>query len=352
MDDLISANNNEVAFPIQIFAEEELSGNKTEIGSASALLNQLPGLIGSTQLNGTYRVVFPEGATGKLMQMRNGLNTTAIVNDSNKIVAQAGLQSLSNLATPFAVFSAMSMVTGQYFMAQINKSITTLSENIEEVQRQIDISEEATVFSADIFLKEIKNDWNLILSSTEFKSSVISNILKTINDLTSVCYYFENRLNSKMIDLERGLTARSPKIEDSIVNDISRSKDFFKYAYELRSFFKIMLFFLTTGITVNSSEDIKIAFKNDETLIFSNTIKQLNAKIDDVIDLLVKAPTVKLQQKAKMIQSIIVGVRKITRDKYSDDISTNIMDTIDCFEKLDKEGQEFYISDGKLFICN
>lgn len=50
------------------------------------------------------------------------------------------------------------MITGQYFMAQINQSIKALTENIEEVQYQIDTTQEALIFSSTIFLQEIKND--------------------------------------------------------------------------------------------------------------------------------------------------------------------------------------------------
>ena len=219
------------------------ANNKREIGSANMLLGQLPTLAGAKELSTAYKVVFPAGVTGQLMTLKNGANaglaTTSIIGESGKIAGQAGLQSLSNLASPLAVFSALSMITGQYFMAEINKSIKALSENIEEVQKQIDTSEESVVFSASIFLQEIKNDWNLILESEDFKVSIISNIIKTINDLTSSCYYFENRLNTKLSELKTNLQ-KNKISEDILLSEVNRNKEFLKQAYELRSCLKLM----------------------------------------------------------------------------------------------------------------
>lgn len=171
-------------FPIQVIPTETIVEKKREIGSANMLLAQLPALIGAKELANAYKVVFPSGVMGNLMKLKSsGLVTTSICGDAGKIVGQAGLQSLLSLASPLAVFTVLSMVTGQYFMAEINKSIKALSENIEEVQRQIDTLEESVVFSASIFLQEIHTNWKLILESEDFKAGIISNIIKNINDL-------------------------------------------------------------------------------------------------------------------------------------------------------------------------
>lgn len=347
------SENNETFVPIQVIPQETTLSKKREIGSANMLLGQLPTLAGAKELSTAYKVVFPAGVTGKLMTLKNGANaglaTTSIIGESGKIAGQAGLQSLSNLASPLAVFSALSMITGQYFMAEINKSIKALSENIEEVQKQIDTSEESVVFSASIFLQEIKNDWTLILESEDFKVSVISNIIKTINDLTSSCYYFENRLNTKMSELKINLQ-KNKISEDMLLSELNRNKEFLKQAYELRSCLKMILIFLTSGVTESNSKDIKQALKKDEDLLFSVTVKQLEHKIDEIIELIKSAPSLKMQKQGLEIKENIISIRNITRDRYNNLVNKNITETIERIEKIDRDGQTFFIEGDKLYI--
>lgn len=347
------SENNETFVPIQVIPQETTLSKKREIGSANMLLGQLPTLAGAKELSTAYKVVFPAGVTGKLMTLKNGANaglaTTSIIGESGKIAGQAGLQSLSNLASPLAVFSALSMITGQYFMAEINKSIKALSENIEEVQKQIDTSEESVVFSASIFMQEIKNDWTLILESEDFKVSVISNIIKTINDLTSSCYYFENRLNTKMSELKINLQ-KNKISEDMLLSELNRNKEFLKQAYELRSCLKMILIFLTSGVTESNSKDIKQALKKDEDLLFSVTVKQLEHKIDEIIELIKSAPSLKMQKQGLEIKENIISIRNITRDRYNNLVNKNITETIERIEKIDRDGQTFFIEGDKLYI--
>ena len=340
-------------FSIQILSHNETPDKKRQIGTANMFLNQLPALVGAQKLSQAYKVVLPAGVAGHLMEIKNGvntgLNTTSIIGASGKISGQAGLQSLANLATPMAIFSLMSIITGQYFMAQINNSIKTLSESIEEVQKQIDTSEESVVFSASIFLQEVQNDWNLILGSEEFRISIITNIIKTLNDLTSSCYYFENRLNTKMTELINIL--KKNKIVDEVLREeISRNKEFIKYAYEIRSCLKIILIFLTSSVSKNNADEVKDTLKNDEILLFSSTVKQLELKIDEIIVLLKQAPSTKLQEQASEIKPIIIGIKDITRDRFSNCVRNNIETAINKIKEIDEKGQIFYIEGNKLFI--
>jgi len=345
--------NNTYQLPIQVLPDTEERKNRKEIGSANMLINQIPNMITAEQLSKSYKVIFPKGVTGILMEIKNGanagLNTTSIIGESSKIVGQGGLQSLSNLASPLAVFSVVSMITGQYFMAQINQSIKALTENIEEVQRQIDTTQEALVFSSTIFLQEIKNDWTIILESESYKNSIISNIITTINNLTSQIYYFENRLNSKINELKI-LLEKNKIADNSLRNELERNKDFLKLAYETRSCLKLIVLFLSSNITEKNAEDIKSALNTDDDVLFSNTVKQLDYRIDIIINQLKNASNIKMQQQSIEIKSIITDIREITRDRYNNSVKANIESTIENIRELDSKGKTFYIERDKLYI--
>lgn len=198
-------------------------------------------------------------------------------------------------------------------------------------------------------MQEIKNDWILILESEDFKVSVISNIIKNINDLTSSCYYFENRLNTKMSELKTNLQ-KNKISEDMLLSELNRNKEFLKQAYELRCCLKMILIFLTSGVTESNSKDIKQALKKDEDLLFSVTVKQLEYKIDEIIELIKSAPSLKMQKQGLEIKENIISIRNITRDRYNNLVNKNITETIERIEKIDRDGQTFFIEGDKLYI--
>lgn len=337
-------------FVIQALSKESIPSNKVKIGSASMLLNQLPALIGTKELSGAYKVILPSGIVGNLMKMHNGLYTTSVIGESGKIVAQAGLTSLSSVATPLAVFSVASIITGQYFMSQINQSLNLLANNVEEIQKQVDTTEEAVVFTASIFLNELKNDWPILLESDSLKAVYTTSILKTINDLTSSCYYFENRLNIKMNELKDACRSRKP-LKDNLFQELERNYEFLRLSYEIRSCLKLILIYLSSGINQDNSTSIKQVLEADDKLIFSSTIAQLDERIDDVIELLKKVPTEKQQAQVREYSKLIKEVRSITREQYNDAIRINMINTIDRIANLDSEGKTFYIEDGQIYIA-
>lgn len=343
---------NDGLFSIQVISEETIVANKKEIGSANMLLAHLPSLVGAKELANAYKVVFPAGAMGKLMTLKNtGLVTTSIIGKEGKIVAQAGLSSLTNLASPLAVFTVLSMVTGQYFMAEINKSIKDLSENIEEVQRQVDTLEEAVVFSASIFLQEVQTNWKLILESEDFKLGIISNIIKNVNDLTASCYFFVNRLNAKISELDLYLDKdKIPKDKDNLKSELERNKVFLAQAYEVRSCLKMILFFLTSGITESNSNGIKEVLEKDANLLFIETANQLNERLHKVIKKIKAASTINLQEYGLQIGNTIIDIRNITNGRHGNAIRKNISETIDRIKAIDCEGQTFFVMGDKLYI--
>ena len=362
--ELIPEDNSQ-SCSIQVIPLQNVVANRhknfNKIGNADMILGQLPALVttwaGVDKLNAAYKIVMPAGVTGELVtnSKLNGLLTTTIRGGNGKFAGMAGLESLAGSLTPAAVaatsFTIASVVVGQYFLCQINKSLTEISENIKQLEKQIDTMQESDVFSGWIFLKEIQNDWTLILASDDFRASITSNILQTINKLTSSIYYFENRLNSKLNDLSTIL--KKDKIADEVlINEISNTTGFLKLAYETRCCLKLILIYLTTGITKNNLEEIKRTLNRDDTLLFSTTVKQLDKQIEYIIEILKKAPNIKLQEQALGIKTQILSIYDITRDRYKDAINNNIEKTISKLEHLDEVGCVFYVEGDSLYIEN
>ena len=361
--ELLSDNKQE--FPIQIIPQEKIipesKNSLTLLGKADMILGQLPSMAtewaGVNQLSNAYKIVMPEGVVGELVQNSklNNLLTTTIRGSNGRFSGVAGLENLAGALTPAAVastaFSVASMIVGQYFLCQINKSIIKISESIEQIEMQIDTIQQSDVFAAGIFLKEIQNDWALILNSEDYRLAITTNILQTNNKLTSSIFYFENRLNVKLKELENVFNKTKPA-EQTLLNEIVSTSEYMKLAYELRSCLKLISIYFTTGIKQTNSEEIKRTLKNDDDLLFSSTVQQLNKQIDNTIDILVHASTFKLQEQAALIRPYITNIRNVTRDRYNDAVKNNIDQTITRLKELDEKGCVFYIEDNNLYIEN
>lgn len=152
-----------------------------------------------------------------------------------------------------------------------------------------------------------------------------------------------------MSDLEESLNKDKIPKED-LLSKIERNKDFLARAYEVRSCLKIILIFLTTGVTESNSEDIKEALEKDENLLFATTANQLDEKIHKIIEKIKVAPKVKLQEFGLKISESIIDMRNITSGRHNNAIRENIVETIDRIKTIDHEGQTFFIEGDKLYI--
>ncbi|MDY3234275.1 MAG: hypothetical protein SOW94_06980, partial [Erysipelotrichaceae bacterium] len=87
----------------------------------SGLLQYLPQAAAGNALKGTFRVEFPQGISGALVQHGNGYLSVVKGPDNGKFVGQATFIPTSESAPALlGLFTALSVVTSQYFLAQIN----------------------------------------------------------------------------------------------------------------------------------------------------------------------------------------------------------------------------------------
>lgn len=109
------------------------------IGRLNALMHNVP-LVGLEKVcAGSYRVVFDKGL-GVLQKAANspGMFRANVVKagSNNSIVAQALLEKTSIIPNIFAnAFAVMSIVTGQYYMKQINERLVNIEKEIIEIHR-------------------------------------------------------------------------------------------------------------------------------------------------------------------------------------------------------------------------
>ena len=201
VDDAVDLDNS------QRFKKLELTqGQKIQM---SALMNQLPALAGIDILSKTMMLRFPEGVQGVLMQLKsNGGFTTTLKNvETGKIAGTAWLESAAPQAACLGAFTAMSIASGQYFLAQINNSLTQISSGLDKILEFLYGDKRAELLSEVSFIRFAYENYNSVMEYSEQRVATLISL--------------QNAKKVAMKDIEFYLSDLSSIMGDKKSSDIS-----------------------------------------------------------------------------------------------------------------------------------
>ena len=152
---------------------EPTQGQKMQI---SALMNQLPALIGVSTLSKTMMLRFPEGVQGTLMQLKSngGYTTTLKSLETGKITGTAWLESATPQAICLGAFTAMSVISGQYFLSQINSSLTQISSGLDKILEFLYGDKRAELLSEVSFIRFAYKNYKSVMEVPKLEKIVIN----------------------------------------------------------------------------------------------------------------------------------------------------------------------------------
>lgn len=133
---------------------------------------------------GTYRVRLPAGMHLCHSHLTSGAyRAVGLSNSTNRIAGNAELfvndavLSVSNAPQlAVGIFNAASMVTGQYFMAQVNARLTALEASVGKLKQLLDAQRHGELKAAAQELEDIREKAEYILADTERTNEAISQI--------------------------------------------------------------------------------------------------------------------------------------------------------------------------------
>lgn len=200
IDDTVDLDNNPK------FKKLELTqGQKIQM---SALMNQLPALAGMDILSKSMVLTFPEGVQGVLMQLKNGGFTTTIKNvDTGKIAGTAWLESAAPQAACLGAFTAMSIASGQYFLAQINNSLAQISSGLDKILEFLYGDKRAELLSEVSFIRFAYENYKSVMEHSEQRVATLISL--------------QNAKKVAMKDIEFYLSDLSSIMADKKSSDIS-----------------------------------------------------------------------------------------------------------------------------------
>lgn len=200
------------------FTKLELTqGQKIQV---SALLNQLPALAGMDILSKTMVVRFPEGVQGVLMRLKsNGGYTTTLKNvETGKIEGTAWLESATPQSIFLGAFTAMSIASGQYFLAQINNSLTQISSGLDKILEFLYGDKRAELLSEVSFIRFAYKNYTSVMEHSEQRIATLISLQNAKKVAMKDIEFYLSDLSSIMTD---------KKIGDipGIVHKMTRTKD-------------------------------------------------------------------------------------------------------------------------------
>lgn len=169
---------------------------------ASMLLQQLPvalSIAQSEMMSGAYKVVFAEGAVGTMMKYKNGMLGTPLVGENGRVTAHSGLVPLEDISlTPLMVFSVMSAITGQYFMARIDESLGLIARDVKNIIELIYDEKESDSFTAYNFYEYVRKNIEMILGNEALKIATLTNIQANNNNMNSNISFYSKSINREV----------------------------------------------------------------------------------------------------------------------------------------------------------
>lgn len=222
---------------IQNYDKEDL---KNPISSGSRLSNLMQAfpitqvIKQNKVLDEAYKIIIPERAAGKLMQYKNGLLGTPLIGANGKTISHAGLEKIHGISmNPVLIFTAMSLLTGQYFMAEIKKSLKCISENLEDIKRMILDDKISRNFAIYEFYQDISSNMEIVLEHDDLRVSYLSNVQSTFLDLKQNITSFEKRINQDIDDLKNNFKGGNTTKEriKSLEEEVEKIQEFIEQRF-------------------------------------------------------------------------------------------------------------------------
>lgn len=139
---------------------ELTSSQKIQMGG---LMQQLPAVVAAEALSSCYMVQFPDGLPHVLTQLKQGGFSTMVKGENGRIAGTASLYPVEVQAAVLGAFNVMSIVSGQYFLAQINSELRTMNQNIDKILEFLYGDKKAELISEVSFVKSAYRNYSSVM---------------------------------------------------------------------------------------------------------------------------------------------------------------------------------------------
>ena len=141
----------------------------------SAFLQQMPHALASGALSKAYTVTFPEGLPHTLTALKQG-GYGSMIRVNNQFAGSAAFYPIATQAAALGAFTAMSAVTGQYFLAQINGELRIVKQKLDEILDFLYGDKKAELMAEISFVKYAHSNFSTIMMHEDQKKATITSL--------------------------------------------------------------------------------------------------------------------------------------------------------------------------------
>lgn len=180
--------------------EDKRHFTKLEVGSAqkmqiSALIQHVPSTIAAGTMAQAYVAKFPQGLPHTLTALNQG-GYGSMIRADGRFVGSASLYSLSAQAAIMGAFTAMSVVSGQYFLTQINSEMRMMNMKLDEILEFLYGDKKAELMSEMTFVRYAYQNYSSIMTHEQQRIATIVSLQGAKKVAMKDIEFYINNLNS------------------------------------------------------------------------------------------------------------------------------------------------------------
>lgn len=165
----------------------------------SEFLQHVPAIAAAGKMAGAYTVSFPQGLPHTLMVLKKGGYGSSIM-ENGRIVGSASFYPMLGQAAVYGVFTVLSIATGQFFLAQINKELREINRKLDELLKFLHEDKKAELLSEWNFIKYAYENYASIMAHEVQRVATIGSIQQAkkvaMKDIDFYITWLDNEVNS------------------------------------------------------------------------------------------------------------------------------------------------------------
>lgn len=346
-----AANFDIVPCPSSFQLSDPTQYKKIELSSGQkAQMNQLIQVFvqGATTgiMANSYIAKFPEGLPRTLMRLKQGGFASKIVNvnNHNNILGDASFYSISSSATLLGAFTTMSAVTGQYFLAEINKQMHIVNMKLDEILDFLYGDKKAELLAEISFLQFAYENMPYIISHDEQR-------IATLTNLQNARKVAEKDIEFYLEDLQTTSQKEAKDINEfkSIVNHALTIKTSIEYACQLYELSVLMEMYYAENY-----EQQYIDFIENNLIAYTNRVSRRIVSTFSTIQGRIKALNTfqlfgRIEDQEKDKKGIIDAIEESLvpyKNEKDSQIRTSFRQMIKCLQQTEL----YYDSNGQIYV--
>ena len=172
------------------------SGQKMQM---SGLMQQIPGALSAGTLAKAYVAKFPEGLPHTLTALKQG-GYGSMIRVDGKFAGSASFFELTSQAAVLNAFTAMSAVTGQYFLAEINSRMDMMGKKLEKILEFLYSDKKAELMAELSFTKYAHQNFASIVGHDQQRLATIVSLQEAQKVAMKDIEFYMDDLDSKVND--------------------------------------------------------------------------------------------------------------------------------------------------------